>query len=238
MPLGSLEDVEALVFDVFGTTFDWWTGVTTQVEAISRRERLGLEAVEVTDRWREEFFDALERVRTGQRDFARLDVLHAEGLDRLLDGASAVSADIKDELVRTWHRLPVWDDVRDGLTRLREHFTLAALSNGGFAQTTNLIKNADLPFDCVLSAQMSRHYKPDPQVYLTAVEMLDLQPHQMIMVAAHGWDIAGARAVGLRSAYVRRPLEKGPHKQRDDAQTIECDLVVNDFGELADALTP
>jgi 2-haloacid dehalogenase len=232
------EDVEALVFDVFGTTFDWWTGVTSQIEAIAHREHLDLNAVEMTDRWREEFFAALESVRTGRRAFAHLDVLHAEGLDRLLAGAPPLGADVKDELVKTWHTLPVWDDVRDGLSRLRENYTLAALSNGGFAQTKNLIKNADLPFDCVLSAQMSRHYKPDPEVYLNAAEMLDLRPQQLMMVAAHGWDIAGARAVGFRSAYVRRPLESGPHKQGEDAQTVTCDLVVDDFGELAGALIP
>jgi 2-haloacid dehalogenase len=237
MPLEPVGDVRAIVFDIFGTTFDWWTGVTRQIKAIAHREGLDINAMDVTDRWRQEFFVSLDSVRTGRRDFAPLDVLHAEGLDRLFDGSSALSGEVKSELVRTWHRLPVWDDVHDGLRALRQRFTLAALSNGGFAQTVDLIKSAGLPFDCVLSAQMSRHYKPDPQVYLTAVEMLDLAPEQLLMVAAHGWDLAGARAVGFRTAYVMRPSESGPHKPSEDPRAVGCDLIVNDFVELAKTLT-
>jgi 2-haloacid dehalogenase len=232
----SLREVKALVFDVFGTTFDWWSGVTAQIESISTRESLGLDASAVTDRWREDFFTALASVRTGQREFARLDVLHAEGLDRVLGAGPGLEPEVKDEMVKTWHRLPAWADVHEGLTRLRGHYTLAALSNGGFAQTANLIKNAGLPFDCVLSAQLAGTYKPDARVYRTAVELLDLRPDQLMMVAAHGWDLDGARAVGLRTAYVRRPAEKGPNKPAEDPASVTCDLLVDDFVHLAETL--
>jgi 2-haloacid dehalogenase len=239
MRASSFPAVSALVFDIFGTTFDWWSGVTDQARAIARRDGLDLDPVALADRWRADFHTALDSVRTGRRAFAALDVLHAEGLDRVLldlGMASTVDPDTRGELVRTWHRLPAWPDAHQGLARLRQHFTVAALSNGGFAQTTNLIKAAGLPFDCVLSAQIARHYKPDPEIYASASELLDLRPHQLMMVAAHGWDLDGARRVGFRTAYVRRPLEKGPNREPEDPDSVTCDVVVDDFGHLADLL--
>ncbi|MFF3572950.1 haloacid dehalogenase type II [Nocardia jiangxiensis] len=231
--------IKALVFDIFGTTFDWWTGVTDQLGVLIEKHGLSVDPVVVTDLWRADFFDALDAVRRGRREFALLDVLHAEGLDRVLakiGGAVELSPDVRDAFVKTWHRLPAWPDVQDGLTRLREHYTVVALSNGGFAQTTALIKNAGLPFDCVLSAQIPRQYKPEPAVYRTAVDLLDRQPHELLMVAAHGWDLDGARAIGMRTAYVRRSREKGPHKQPEDPNSVVCDLLVNGFDELGDVL--
>jgi 2-haloacid dehalogenase len=230
---------ELSFFDVFGTTFDWWTGITEEIARISADAGVDVDAIRTTDRWREEFFIALASVRSGRREFAHLDILHRECLERVLDrdGNSEHFDDAtKEALVRSWHRLPAWADVADGLERLKSRYTLAALSNGGFALTTNLVKNASLPFDCILSAQMSRHYKPDVEVYRTAVEMLDLAPQQLMMVAAHDWDIGGARAAGFRTAYVERPLEHGPHKQPMTGEGVACDLVVSGFDELADVL--
>jgi 2-haloacid dehalogenase len=234
-----LSEVRAITFDVFGTTFDWWSGVVAQVDDLAKKIGLELDVVAATDHWREEFFLALDSVRNGRREFAYLDVLHAECLERVLvraDVADRVDDETRRHLVRVWHRLPAWNDVAGGLRRLQDKFTLAALSNGGFALTTALVKNAGLPFDCILSAQNARHYKPDIEVYNTAAELLDLEPRQVMMVAAHGWDIAGARAAGFRTAYVKRPRESGPHKAPENPDSVACDLVVGDFGELADIL--
>jgi 2-haloacid dehalogenase len=227
-----------LVFDMFGTTFDWWTGMRNQIAALAAEEAVPVDAGDMTSRWREQFFAGLERVRTGQRAWANLDVIHAEGLVQVLSdlGLSEAFEGRQQELVHAWHRLPAWPDVATGIKRLRSRFTVCALSNGGFAQLTNLVKNADLRFDCVLGSDISRHYKPDIEIYSSAAELLDAEPGELMMVAAHGWDLDGARAAGFRTAYVERPQEYGPHKAGEDPASVECDLLVRGFGELADAL--
>src|SRR5215207_2308616 len=133
-------------------------------------------------------------------------------------------------------RLPAWKDAHDGLSRIRERFILATLSNGGFALLTTLVKYARLPFDCILSAELARHYKPDPEAYQTAAHLLEVQPHQMLMVACHAWDLHGARAAGLRTAFIERPLEKGPEGRADRAADAPADIAVGGFDELAQVL--
>jgi 2-haloacid dehalogenase len=231
-------NVRALTFDMFGTTFDWWTGMSDQIADLLSEKAVPVDAGELASRWREQFFVGLERVRTGQRDWANLDVIHAEGLVQVLHdlGLSEVPDNERQELVRAWHRLPAWADVPEGVERLRRRFTICALSNGGFAQITNLVKNAGLRFDCVLGADISRHYKPDIEIYRSAAELLDVAPEEVMMVAAHGWDLDGARAAGFRTAYVARPREYGPQRTGENPAHVHCDLFVRGFGELADAL--
>jgi 2-haloacid dehalogenase len=239
MSRSRIGQVRGLVFDIFGTTFDWWTGVTDQIADLSARKAVQVNAGDMTNRWREEFFLGLERVRTGQRDWAPLEVVHAEGLVQVLDDlglSGTFDDDDHQELVRAWHRLPVWSDVAEGLERLRGRFTVCALSNAGVAQTTNLTKNAGLPFDCVLSAQIPRHYKPDIEICQLAEELLDLPPEELMMVAAHGRDLDGARAAGFRTAYIERPQEYRPNKGTEDPARVECDILVRGFDELADVL--
>lgn len=124
----------------------------------------------------------------------------------------------------------------EGLTRLGRRYVLAALSNGGFALLTHLVKSAGLPFDCIVSAELARVYKPAPGAYVTTAALLDVEPAQVLMVAAHRWDIDGARGAGLRTAFVERPLEKGPDRAGDRAADVVSDLAVPGFCELADAL--
>jgi 2-haloacid dehalogenase len=230
--------ISCLAFDLFGTTFDWWTGIRDQISELAARRGVEVDADAFTRQWRQQFFVGLERVRSGRRDWANLDTVHAEGLVQVLADLelSEVFKDNHQELIRAWHRLPVWADVPRGLERLRAGFTACGLSNGGFAQITNLVKNAGLRFDCLLGADVSRCYKPDIEIYLSAAELLDLPPREIMMVAAHGWDLDGARAAGFRTAYVARPLEHGPHQAAEEPTSVECDLLVSSFDELADAL--
>lgn len=239
MSTGYSGPVRVLAFDMFGTTFDWWTGMRDQIAALSAARAVQVDATDMAIRWREQFFAGLRRVRTGQRGWANLDVIHAEGLGQVLDDLGLAGVlDDRDQadLVRAWHRLPIWADVAEGLQRLRGQFTVCALSNGGVAHLANLAKNAGLNFDCVLGADISRHYKPDIEIYRSAAELLDAAPEDIMMVAAHGWDLDGARAAGFRTAYVERPHEYGPHRTGEDPAGVTCDLLVRGFGELADAL--
>src|SRR6202000_22158 len=209
-----LGQVRILVFDMFGTTFDWWTGISDQIADLLRQKAVQADAADIASRWREQFFIGLERVRTGQRGWMNLDAIHAEGLAQVLGDLGLTEAldEDRQELVRAWHCLPAWGDVPEGVERPQRRVTLCALSNGGFAQLTSLVKNAGLRFDCVLGADISRHYKPDIEIYRSAAELLDASPGELMMVAAHGWDLDGARAAGFRTAYVERPGESGPQR--------------------------
>jgi 2-haloacid dehalogenase len=181
----------------------------------------------------------MRQVLDGAREWVYLDTLHRESLDDLLEEygvAGRLDHAARDRAVRTWHRLPAWDDAAAGLTRLRERYLLAALSNAGFAALTRIVKAAGLPFDCIVSAELARTYKPDPRVYRTAAALLDVEPGEVLMVAAHTWDLRGARAAGLHTAFVQRPAEKGPHHPADSAGQDGTDLVAGSFTHLADLL--
>ncbi|MFW6695055.1 haloacid dehalogenase type II [Streptomyces sp. MAR4 CNX-425] len=231
--------VRAVAFDVFGTTVDWRTGVAEQVGAVARRCGAELDGGAFADAWRERYLPSMARVNGGERPWAYLDALHRESLDELLERhgvGAAFDEAARRELVRAWHRLPPWADAAEGLARLRGRYVVAALSNGGFALLTALVKAAGLPFDCILSAELARRYKPDPAPYLTAARLLDVEPGELLMVACHGWDLAGARAAGLRTAFVARPREKGPAGGADRAADVPADLAAADFTDLADRL--
>lgn len=233
------DQVVVLAFDIFGTTVDWRTGVTDQVAEIAAERGVQLDAGTFADEWRDCYLPAMARVRTGEREWAYLDTLHRESLDQLLErhGVSdAFDERARRQLVLAWHRLPAWDDALAGLTRLHARYILAALSNGGFALLTHLVKSAGLPFDCILSAELARTYKPDPRVYHTAAGLLDLVPAQVMMVAAHGWDIDGAYEAGMRTAFLERPAEKGPNRDADRAAEVTSDIAVAGFTDLAETL--
>ncbi len=227
-----MHGIRVIAFDVFGTTVDWYSGVARQVADLLPH----VDAGEFANRWREKYLPSMANVREGRREWAYLDTLHRESLDELVERYGLdPDEDTRRALVRAWHRLPAWPDSAPGLARMREHHPVATLSNGGFALLTNLVRAADLPFDCILSAELARSYKPDPSVYLTAARLLDVEPHEVLMVAAHGWDLDGARDAGLRTAFVERPREKGPDQAAD--RDVEADVTAADFVELADALS-
>jgi 2-haloacid dehalogenase len=227
-------DVRALVFDVFGTVVDWRGGVAREV-----RRLLGpsVDAEAFADDWRGRYVPSMDRVRSGEMPWTPLDDLHRASLDDVLASAGQedVSPDVRDELVLAWHRLDPWPDVVPGLTRLRRSYVLAPLSNGNVALIVDMARRAGLPWDLVLGAEVVRRYKPDPEVYDSAPELLALAPSHVLMVAAHVDDLAAARARGLRTAYVHRPDEFGGRRV-PPASDPDADLSVSSFEELADAL--
>lgn len=231
--------IQVVACDIFGTTVDWFTGVSEQAADVFASAGVDLDAEVFANDWRDMYLPAMQRVRDGERPWAYLDTLHRESLDSLLERhgvGAAVDGRARARLVRAWHLLPAWPDAADGLARLRTRYTVAALSNGGMALLTRMMKAADLRFDCILSAELAQTYKPAPQVYRTAARLLDIDPAQVLMVAAHGWDIDGAREAGLRTAFLERPAEKGPQRKADRADDTTSDLAVSSFMELAETL--
>jgi 2-haloacid dehalogenase len=238
-PVLDLTSVKALVFDVFGTVVDWRTSVARQVEALAKQKKLTVDGAKFADAWRAQYGPSMNRVRRGELPWTKLDELHRMVLDTLLPefGISGLSdAEIAD-LNRAWHRLQPWPDVVRGLTRLKNEFVIAPLSNGNIALMTNLAKHAGLPWDCVLGAELVRHYKPDPEVYRSAAEFLGLGLPEVMMVAAHLGDLRAAKAVGLRTAFVPRPLEYGSSRKPDLAPDSSVDVTAKDFNELAARLS-
>jgi 2-haloacid dehalogenase len=224
--------IRALVFDVFGTLVDWRTGIT---EAFGSSGLSG-DPAELADDWRARYVPILTEVNEHKRPWGNFDELHTITLDDLLrERGLDASGETRRRLVAAWHTLDPWPDVRDGLEQLRRAHVVATLSNGHVAMLVDLTRHGDLRFDCVVSAELARVYKPDPEVYLTAARLLALDPAEVMLVAAHPWDLKGARRAGLRSALVRRPLEHGPDSPpRDDP---DADHVVDDLIELAARLS-
>jgi 2-haloacid dehalogenase len=231
--------IRVVACDIFGTTVDWYTGVAEQSAEVFAELGIELDGAAFAAEWRDRYLPSMARVREGERPWTYLDTLHRESLDDLLElhgVAGAVDDQARRRLVRAWHRLPAWPDSVEGLARLGERYVLAALSNGGFALLTHLVKAAGLPFDCIVSAELARSYKPAPVVYRTTAGLLDVEPAEVLMVAAHSWDIDGAHAAGFRTAFLERPAEKGPDGIADKAADTTSDLTVTSFTELADTL--
>ena len=235
-------EIKALTFDVFGTVVDWRTSIAREGRAFGERHGIDTDWDRFADDWRGLYQPSLARVRDGERPWTRLDDLHRESLCTLLEqrgvqiGGGGVSEAAVDELNRAWHRLDPWPDAVEGMTRLRRRYVLATLSNGNVALIVNMAKRAGLPWDAVLGAEVARHYKPQPQAYLTTADLLGLAPGECMMVAAHGDDLAAARSLGFHTAFVRRPFEHGPSQSRDLHAGHGFDVVAESFIELADAL--
>ncbi len=230
-------DIRACLFDVFGTVVDWRTSVSRDLAAFAASRHLPpLDWPQFTVDWRKLYQPSMEEVRSGRRPFTILDVLHRESLVRLLERyrlTGLPEADI-DHMSRAWHRLDPWPDVLEGLARLKRRRIIAPCSNGNIALMVNLAKRAGLPWDCILGAETARAYKPLPEAYLAACRQLGLPPAQVMMVAAHNGDLKAAKAQGLATAFVPRPLEHGPGQTSDLAADPACvDLPVRDFVDLA-----
>jgi 2-haloacid dehalogenase len=236
-----LTAVKALVFDVFGTVVDWRTSVAAQVEELAKRKGLKVDGAAFADAWRAPYTESMNRVRTGELPWTTLDQLHRMTLDRLLPqfGLKGLSESETESLNKAWHRLRPWHDAVAGLTRLKRKFIIAPLSNGNIALMTDMAKYAGLPWDCILGAELARHYKPDPEVYQSAADFLDLSPKEVLMVAAHLNDLRGAKSVGLRTAFVARPDEFGHAsggRKPDLTPDNSVDLSARDFRHLATQL--
>ncbi len=227
-------EVRLLAFDVFGTVVDWHGSIAREVAGLYP----GVDGDLFARRWREGYAPAMARVMRGELGWTRIDELHRLILDDMLPafGLSHLDEAQRSHLNRAWHRLDPWPDVLAGLQRLKSRYLICTLSNGNIGLLTNMAKRAGLPWDCVLSAEVFRAYKPDPAVYLGAARVFDLEPAQVMLVAAHHDDLAGARACGLRSAYIERVHEFGPESPKDLSPQASNDLHCRDFLELADQL--
>ena len=231
-------EVKALVFDVFGTVVDWRTSVIRHAQAFGEANGVTSDWEGFADAWRGKYQPYMDKVRSGQLPWTKLDVLHRLALEELLEesGITGVSEEAKADLNLAWHHLDPWPDSPSGLGRLKAKFIIATISNGNVALMTNMAKYGGLPWDCILGAELAQAYKPDPKTYLTGAELLGLDPEQVMMVAAHQRDLRAAAAVGLKTAFVPRPLEFGPGRAPDPTPDPSFNIVAEDFRDLASQL--
>ncbi len=234
-----ISQIKALAFDVFGTLVDWRTTIIRECTLHGNSKGISLDWALFADAWRAGYAPAMDKVRNGESPWMNIDRIHRMILDQLLMdfNIKGLSEGEKDELNRVWHRLKPWPDSIRGLRRLRRQFVLATLSNGNMSLLVNMAKNAGLPWDCILSSELAKHYKPDREVYQTAADLLGLKPEQVMMVAAHKDDLYAARNVGLGTAFVLRPLEFGPEGKPDLTTDPSFDVTAKDFIDLADKLS-
>lgn len=226
--------VHVLAFDVFGTVVDWHGSIVRELRALHPE----VDGDAFARAWRAGYVPAMARVARGELGWTRIDELHRMILDDILPafGLQHLDEAQRQHLNRVWHRLDPWPDSVPGLTRLKRRFTICTLSNGNIGLLTAMAKHAGLPWDCVLSAEVFRAYKPDPATYRGVADVFGLAPQQVMMVAAHHSDLQGARACGLRTAYIERPLEDGPKQPKDVSPQPGNDLHCRDLLALADRL--
>ena len=232
-------EIEALTFDVFGTVVDWRSTIIREGVNLGRRKSLDVDWAAFADDWRAGYGPAMRRVRSGELPWMLIDDLHRQILDTLIlrYGLEGLTEAERVDLNRVWHRLEPWADSVEGLNRLKSKYIIASLSNGNVSLLVNMAKHAGLPWDTVLSSELAGSYKPDQKVYLTAARLLGRPPERIMMVAAHPGDLRAAATVGMKTAFVPRPLEHGPGTARNRPSAEDrFDLTAEDFVALASQL--
>ncbi len=235
-----LQRVKAIAFDVFGTLVDWYGSLVREGESLAARTGLEVDWHQLAEDWRAGYGPAMQKVNEGLVPWETIDFLHGQILEELMPrfGLAGLSPGDVHEFNLAWHRLDAWPDVHEGLTRLRDKYILAPLSNGNVSLLVDLARFNGWNWDCVLSSELAGKYKPDPVVYLTAARLLGLAPHEVLMVAAHSSDLEGARNAGLRTGFLSRPREFGQVELIEQelqamARTQDFDLYVSDLDDLA-----
>jgi 2-haloacid dehalogenase len=231
----SLDNIKAMTFDVFGTVVDWRRSLIEELRAFGSAKGIVGNWDAFVDQWKTCYKPGMDAVRAGKLPWTNVEGIYRRKLDALLAeyGLHGLSEAEKVHLNRAWHRCSPWPDVAAGLTRLKRKYVLSTLSNGDVACLINMARHGGLQWDCVLCAEIFRHYKPDPEVYRGAIELLALQPHEIMMVAAHNYDLKAARYHGMRTVFVPRPREYGPGQISDLKPEENWDVIAEDFEQLA-----
>ena len=228
----------AIVFDTFGSVVDWRGSLIADLGAFGAKRGVTGDWPALVDAWRAAYHPSMDRVRKGELPWTRLDDLHRASLDKLVAemGIKGLTEQDLEHINLGWHRLNPWPDSVPGLKRLKTRFVIGPLSNGNVSLLTYMAKHAGLPWDMVFGSDLFGHFKPDPETYLGVARLMDLQPEQVMLAAAHNNDLAAARKCGLMTAFWPRPTEYGPLQKRDYQADQEWDVVAHDIEDLATQL--
>lgn len=231
--------VTTLLFDTYGTVVDWRSSVAGEGRELGLEKGLtGIDWDAFANAWRAGYHPAMDMIRSGQRAWTTNDTLQRQRLDEIVEefGISGLTKSDKDDFNRAWHRLRPWPDSVAGLRRLKTKFTIGTLSNGSFYLLANMARHSGLPWDFIVSADNFHHFKPDPEIYLGAVELFGGNAGSVMLVAAHNDDLKHARRHGLKTAFVARPTEYGPDQDADLAADDDWDIIADSIEGVADAM--
>jgi 2-haloacid dehalogenase len=222
-------EIQAVLFDTFGTVVDCRSGVARDVAAFAKRHRIDLDAVAFTDAWRAKYEQSMEPIRNGSREFVPLDQLHLENLHATLPefglDAADLEADDLADLNAAWERLDPWEDSVAGLAELAKHVIVGPLSNANLALLLRMALRAKLPWTVIVGSDATRAYKPSMEAYRNMAEILRLDPGEVMLAAAHNRDLTFAQRAGLGTAFIPRPTELGAGQTGDLAAEGDWDLV-------------
>ena len=229
--LGQRSDIQMVVFDILGTMVDEPTGIERGIR------RLVPDADDTTTRellnvWQWHVEEQQQEILAGGRPYANSTVVDLEAATEVAAAAGISDEDAVRALAASGRELDPWPDSVAGLDRIARHFPVVGLSNASPPALTHISARAGLRWHQVLSAEAAQTYKPHPDVYRLAIANAGCPPDRLLMVAAHAWDLRGAKAVGMRTAYVERPVGDPP------GPTDSFDLFVAGLDELAASLIP
>jgi 2-haloacid dehalogenase len=230
--------VKAMVFDTFGTVVDWRGSIIAEGNAYwTPVKKVDVDWAAFADAWRGKYGPFMNKVRSGELPWTKLDDLHRMSLNEVLAEFNVhhLTEPEKQHLNFVWHRLNAWPDAPSGLARLKSRYIISPLSNGNVSLLTEMAKFAGLPWDCILGADVFEHYKPDPETYLGVANILGIEPEEVMMTAAHTGDLDAARKAGLHTAYVHRPFER-PGRETAMPAPDAYDVVAADFRDMATKL--
>lgn len=230
--------VKAVLFDVFGTVVDWYGTMLSEIENLSQNKGVELDAGAFVNAWRAAYRQGLADIRDGKAKKISNRMVYRAALDTLIEqhNIDGVTAEEKDYLSRIDQRFQPWPDSVLGLTRLKSKFIVGTLSNGTLVALTNMAKNTGLSWDVIFSADLLGTYKPAPETYLGAIKLLDFEPEHVMLAAAHNYDLKAAATHGMKTGFVCRPLEHGPHGKNEINAEGNWDIVSDSIEELAEKL--
>jgi len=234
----NLKDIKALAFDVGGTVVDWHTGISRQLAAFGKEKGIEADWIALTKAWRKLGLEGAINKARKEVPRGNIDGAHREALDRILSeaGSEGFSAAERDEMTLFWHRLDAWPEAAGAHARLREKFIMATLTILSVSLIIDISRRAPFHWDAVISCEFLDHYKLHPSVYQSGVRLLQLEPREVMMVAAHNMDLRAAHEQGLRTAFIHRPVEWGEGTTPEQDLDASIDIVANDMGDLADQL--
>lgn len=230
-----MTDIKALTFDTGGTILDWHRGISGALADLGARRGVTADWPAITNEYRRR---ALKGMTRQVRPEFNIDGVHRRVFDELAaeNGWTAFTDEDRAGIQQAWHRLDAWPDFPAALARLRTRHVVASFTILSTSLIVDVSRRNGIDWDCVVSCEMIGSYKTNPDAYETCARWLALRPDEIMMVACHNFDLLAARKVGFRTAFVRRPDEWGVSGPPDPTPDPSIDIVVDDFGQLADRL--
>lgn len=236
----SISEVRALTFDTGGTILDWHTGFTSAFAAAGAKHGLQRDWAALANELRRRSLKLMLNQGASEPPAYTIDRAHRSVLEALL-AEHDLSRQFTDEDVHAIaydapHGFKCWPDFPETLPRLRKKYVVASFTILSYRLIIDTARRNGLSWDAVFSCEGIGKYKLLPEAYLAVAKYLQLAPDACCMVACHNFDLDAAKAVGFKTAFVRRPDEWGAAGPPDPQPNPAHDIIVDSFPELATRL--